>query len=408
MNAEVIAVGSELLLGQIANTNGQYVSRRLAEAGISVYRHTVVGDNENRLREAAEEAGRRADIVIFSGGLGPTSDDLTRDALARELNRSLIIHPPSLEQIEAFMKDKGKTVSAANERQAYILEGADPFVNRAGLACGMAVTEGDTLYLLLPGPPHELKRMIDADVIPYLSAKGWAAGSIVSRELKFFGIGESALHDSLAVMIEEQKNPTAAPLASEGEVALRLTARGDSVLQAEQMLDGLESKLPPEMKKLIYGKNDVSLAAAAVERLKQTASTVAVAESLTGGGVLEALTSIPGASSVVKGGAVTYQTEAKQNNLEVSEEIIHKHGVISAACAEAMAENVRKMYGASFGIALTGVAGPTPQEGEPAGKFYIGVASADGTTSTQFMEPGSRERVRLMATKHACHQLLKV
>ncbi|WP_018922485.1 competence/damage-inducible protein A [Salsuginibacillus kocurii] len=406
MNAEIIAVGSELLLGQIANTNGQKLSQELAELGIDVFFHTVVGDNDSRLYEAVEAADKRADIVLLTGGLGPTEDDLTRETVARYIKTDLATHEESMQQLTSWMAARGKKVSEANKKQALYLQGGQPFLNPAGLACGMTFQSEETLFILIPGPPRECFAVFNEKIRPYLIRELHGLEAIESRELRFFGIGESDLADGLQDLISSQTNPTIAPLASEGEVMIRLTAKAGTKTERHRLLDEMETIISERFGSYLYGKDKDTLVSKVLERYKKEGKMLAFAESLTGGGLMEEFTALPGSSQVVRGGVVSYATSVKESMLSANE-VIDKEGVISRGCAQVMAEEVKQKFQADVGVSLTGVAGPADQEGQPPGTFIIGIATADQTVTEAFYLPGSRERVRLMAKKHASHLLLK-
>ncbi|HSU79497.1 MAG TPA: CinA family nicotinamide mononucleotide deamidase-related protein, partial [Candidatus Angelobacter sp.] len=254
MNAEIIAVGTELLLGQIANTNAQFISKELAEIGMNVFYHTVVGDNSDRLKKAIETAESRAKCLIFTGGLGPTKDDLTKETIASALEVGLTIDEEALKQIEAYFTRVGRPMTENNRRQAVVLEGAHVLPNNNGMAPGMILEKGDHLYILLPGPPSEMRPMFLESVRPYLMRT--QGEPITSRVLRFFGIGESALETELMDLIDNQTNPTLAPLAKEGEVTLRLSAKTSDSVEAQRMLDSLEAKITDRVGEFLYGYGD--------------------------------------------------------------------------------------------------------------------------------------------------------
>lgn len=408
MNAEIIAVGSELLLGQIANTNGQYISKELALLGIDVYRHTVVGDNAGRLREALAEAEERADIVILTGGLGPTDDDLTRETVAAHLGKKIAVHSPSLENIETFFAKSKRAVTPSNRKQAHHIVGSNVFMNKAGLACGMACSNERTHFLLLPGPPREMKAMIQASVKPYIKNLYPKAKAVRSRVLRFFGIGESSLEDQLKDLIETQTNPTLAPLAEEGEVTLRLTIKEQDRDLAIKSLDDLECKVRQRVGNYLYGYGEDTLMGKALELLKEKEWTVAAAESLTGGLFSQELTSLPGASSVFAGGAITYTNEVKENVLGIDSLLLERDGAVSENCAKKMAEQVKEKFKSSIGISFTGVAGPGAHEGKLPGDVWVGVATPEGSFAKNLTLSGSRSTIRIQTVKHGAHLLLKV
>ncbi|SFQ39518.1 competence/damage-inducible protein A [Salibacterium halotolerans] len=406
MNAEIIAVGSELLLGQIANTNGRYLSGELAGIGINVYRHTVVGDNETRLLEAFREAAGRADVVVVTGGLGPTQDDLTKDMLARLTERPLVLHEPTMEKMKYYFDGKEKPMPQNNKKQALYTEGSDVFYNEAGFACGVAQTWERSLFLLLPGPPRELKHMFEHSMKPYLLNRMDEHAVVHSRVLRFFGIGESSLEEQLSDLIEQQTNPTIAPLASDGEVTVRLTAKAPNRQQAENMLDTVEKDITRTAGPYLYGRDQETLPSRVVKELTGSRDTIASAESITGGWFSKVLVDVPGASAVLEGSATVYTEKAKRNVLGVERPLLEEFGAVSRECAEDMAEKVRLLYGTTIGISFTGSAGPESLEGEEPGTVWIGI-SVNGTTNSHRLQlSGSREHIRRMAVYYGCWYVL--
>lgn len=406
LNAELIAVGTELLLGQIANTNAQFISKELAELGINVFYHTVVGDNSDRLKKAVETAEGRANCLIFTGGLGPTKDDLTKETIASSLGVGLKIDQEALRQIEAYFTRVGRPMTENNRRQAVVLEGSQVLPNNNGMAPGMILEKNDHLYILLPGPPSEMKPMFLESVRPYLMKTQGAP--ITSRVLRFFGIGESALETELMDLIDNQTNPTLAPLAKEGEVTLRLSAKTSDLAEAERMLDALESKITARVGEFLYGYgDDNSLPQVVFKALKEKGLTLAAAESLTGGAFSEAISAFPGASELFLGGIVSYTNGVKQNVLKVPHSVLETDGAVSEQCAKDMAENVRQLTGANLGISFTGVAGPSESEGKPVGTVFIGLSSEQGTTVYPLKLSGSRLAIRQRTVKNGFNIIRK-
>ncbi|WEG11553.1 competence/damage-inducible protein A [Pullulanibacillus sp. KACC 23026] len=407
MNAEIIAVGTELLLGQIANTNAQFISQECAEIGINVFYHTVVGDNPERLKNTIKTAESRSDCLIFTGGLGPTKDDLTKETLAQSLGRSLVMDEDALEKIEAYFKKTGRTMTENNRRQAIVLEGAQVLPNNHGMAPGMILEGESTRYILMPGPPSEMKPMFMESVKPYLlSLQG---ERIHSRVLRFFGIGESQLETELMDLIDGQTNPTIAPYAKEGEVTLRLSARTNDTEKANEMLDEIEAKILERVGSFLYGYGEENSHAAVVfDLLKRKGLTVAMAESLTGGAFSQTLTDFAGASEIVKGGIVCYTNEVKENVLGVPKEVLETDGAVSATCAKEMAERIRLLTEADMGISFTGVAGPSESEGKPVGTVFIGLSMADKETKILSLQlSGSRTAIRNRTVKQGLELIRK-
>lgn len=406
--AEIIAVGSELLLGQITNTNAQFISKQLAEIGVNVYYHTAVGDNPERLKRAIQVAQERSNFIIFSGGLGPTKDDLTKETIASTLGKELVLNEEAFESIQEYFRKTGRDMSPNNRKQALVLEGSDVLVNRFGMAPGMFIQEGDTFYILLPGPPSELHPMFEHEAKPLISEKLGLKEKIVSVVLRFFGIGESQLETDLEDLIDAQTNPTIAPLAADGEVTLRLTAKHEDEKETERLLKETEAQILERVGEYFYGYGNTSLAFEASKALHEHGKTVAAAESLTGGMFSEWLTDLEGASSILNGSVVCYTNQVKQQVLGCREETLSSHGAVSKECALELAEGVRKLTGSDIGISFTGVAGPEPHEGQPVGKVFIGLSTKDQTDVFEWMFTGSRSGIRKRAVKYGLHHLLKL
>ncbi|HZG71435.1 MAG TPA: competence/damage-inducible protein A, partial [Chondromyces sp.] len=315
MNAEIIAVGTELLLGQIANTNAQFISHHLAEIGINVYYHTAVGDNPERLIAAVKAAEERADLLIFTGGLGPTKDDLTKEAIAKHLGKELVMDEAALHSIEQYFIQTGRNMTENNKKQALVLQDAAVLPNDFGMAPGMFLQSGHMKYMLLPGPPSEMQPMFvrygKAELLKLMEK----VERIESRVLRFFGIGESALEVEVEDLIENQTNPTIAPLAGDGEVTLRLTAKHESEDEALRLIQEVEDEIQRRVGEYFYGYENTTIVKELVKALKTKGESVAVAESLTGGLFQSELTSISGVSAVFKGGIICYSNEIKQQTL---------------------------------------------------------------------------------------------
>lgn len=408
MNAEIIAVGSELLLGQIANTNAQFISKELAGLGINVYYHTAVGDNRKRLNDAVTTAQKRADIIIFCGGLGPTQDDLTKETVAAALNRTLVTDEAALARIRAYFQKRHQTMTENNKKQAVVIEGSHVLENKSGMAPGMALTSGNQTYMLFPGPPRELEPMFLNDGKAYLQQKLYTGEHIASRVLRFFGIGESQLETDLLDLIESQTNPTIAPLAGTGEVTLRLTAKSPSPDEASPLLDSLETSILQRIGSYFYGYGQTTLAREVFNTLTSRNLTIACAESLTGGRFAGELTDFAGSSSLFKGGIVCYTNEIKANVLGVPADVLQKDGAVSEACARILAENVRDLAHADIGISFTGVAGPDTSEGKEVGTVYIGIASTKGPSRVYPLAlAGGRKRIRMQSAHYGLFYLLK-
>lgn len=408
MNAEIIAVGSELLLGQIANTNAQYISKQLARLGVNVYYHTAVGDNSSRLEDVIKIAESRSDLLIFTGGLGPTKDDLTKETIAGHLGKKLVFDEDALHSIEQYFIRSKRKMTENNKKQALVLEGSRILANDHGMAPGMFLEKDSRFYMLLPGPPKEMQPMFDVYGYVALQEKLTTKELIVSRVLRFFGIGESLLETEIEDLIDKQSNPTIAPLAGEGEVTLRITCKHDSQAEAERLIDDAEKEIFARVGEFFYGYDDTTLTKELSKELEKHGLTVAAAESLTGGLFQQEMTNIPGAGTVFGGGVVCYTNEVKQNVLSVKEETIENHGVVSEQCAIELAENVAKLIGTDIGISFTGVAGPDDLEGHPVGTVYIGIAvKGKPTISEKLLLGGGRSANRSRSSKYGQFFLLK-
>ncbi|MCY7072960.1 MULTISPECIES: competence/damage-inducible protein A [Streptococcus] len=413
MKAEIIAVGTEILTGQIVNTNAQFLSEKLAEIGVDVYFQTAVGDNEARLLSLLEIASQRSNLVILTGGLGPTEDDLTKQTLAKFLGKNLVFDPQAQEKLDIFFAhrpDYARTPN--NERQAQIVEGATPLPNETGLAVGGVSEVDGVTYVVLPGPPSELKPMVLNQLLPKLMT----GTKLYSRVLRFFGIGESQLVTILADLIDHQTDPTLAPYAKTGEVTLRLSTKAVSQEKADQALDILENQILSRqtfegisLRDICYGYGEeTSLASVVVEELKKRQKSITAAESLTAGLFQATLADFSGVSAIFNGGFVTYSLEEKSKMLEIAEQELKEHGVVSEFTARKMAEQARIKTQSDYGVSLTGVAGPDSLEGHPAGTVFIGLAHAKGTEVIKANIAGrSRADVRHIAVMHAFNLVRK-
>ncbi len=412
MRAEIIAVGTELLLGQTVNTNATYLSQGLAELGIDVYFQTVVGDNAGRIRQSIELARTRADLIMFTGGLGPTLDDLTKDALAEYLGKQISIHAPSMEKIETLFSSRGIHMVESNRRQANLIEGSNALENEAGLAVGNAMSIDGTHYVLLPGPPREMKPMFDGPAKAWLRSILGEERKLYSRLLKFAGIGESSLEQAIIDLIEQQTDPTIAPYAKEGEVAIRISTKAISEQEAAVRLDQLEEQIKERVGKHLYAREDIPLEEAVLRLLRQSGRKLASAESLTGGLLAQLLTNIPGSSGEFLGGVVTYTNHMKHELLGIPMSQLEgpgAPGAISESTASLMAERIRELAGSDFGVSLTGVAGPSESEGKPVGLVYFGIAELGKPTITYTAElSGSRGIIRVRAAKAVLYRLWQV
>ncbi|MDV4152681.1 competence/damage-inducible protein A [Clostridium sp. AL.422] len=406
MKAELISIGTELLLGDIVNTNAQFLAKELAILGIDVYHQCVIGDNEERVLNSFKEAFHRCDIIITTGGLGPTQDDLTKELGAKYFNKKMILHEPSLEWIRKFIDIKDEEILEANKKQAYFPEGSIILPNEKGTAPGAIITENDKTLIILPGPPKEMKEMFTKHVVKYLSD---LTGEVIkSKTLRLFGIGESLMAKKADDIIQGSTNPTVAPYAKDYEVTLRITAKSESEKKCDSLINSKCEEIKCVLGEYIYGEGEKSLDIVVSELLCQKNLSVATAESCTGGMIASTLISYPGISKVFKEGAVTYSNEAKIKRLGVNEETINKFGAVSEETAKEMVEGVARVANTDIGISSTGIAGPEGGSKEkPVGLVYIGIYIKGKTVVEKFNLTGDRESIRRKATMNALNILRK-
>jgi nicotinamide-nucleotide amidase len=404
VRCEIIGVGTELLLGQIVNTNATWIGQRLADVGWDCLRHTVVGDNQERIAVAIREALGRADALIVTGGLGPTQDDVTREAVAAVAGVRLERHP----EIEQWLRERFSRMSSArmsemNLKQADVPEGGRVIDNPVGTAPGLIVEVGGKPIYAVPGVPREMERMLEQAVLPDLAARAGEGRAIVSRTLRTAGIGESSLAERLTPLWDSfaAGGVTMAYLASAGEVRIRLTAVGGTRDEALDEIRPVEAAIRNQLGDLVYGLDDETLEAKIGRLLVGAKRTLACAESLTGGLVGGRITTVAGSSDYYLGGVISYATDAKAVVLGVDRDLLSEFGPVSEAVAGAMAEGVRRLLGASVGLATTGVAGPAEQGGQPVGTLCLGVADADGAITRKLRAPGDRAQIRAWATTSA-------
>ncbi|MFC6253246.1 competence/damage-inducible protein A [Secundilactobacillus hailunensis] len=379
MNAEIIAVGTEMLLGQIANTNGAYLAQQLAGIGINVYYQTVVGDNPERLEKVLKVAESRNDLVLTIGGLGPTEDDLTKQIVARHLGELLVVDADAKAKIDSYAATSGKNKTPNNAKQELKIQHAISLKNHNGFAVGdLYLNQHGTSYVLLPGPPAECLMMIDRELIPQLKKHGDQNRVFNSRVLRFVGIGESKLVSDLADLIDHQTNPTIAPYAKAAEVTLRVTASSTDKQQADTLIQGMVNQILAIDGQYFYGYgDDNTLASVVVNQLIDRKLSVTAAESLTAGEFQSTIGSVPGVSAVFPGGFVTYANEAKHQLLSIPSEVIKTQGVVSKSTAIWMAQQAKAKMQTDIAVSFTGVAGPDELEGQPAGTVWIGIAYRD-------------------------------
>lgn len=408
MNAEIIAVGTEILLGDIVNTNAQYLSRELATLGINVYKQVVVGDNEDRILDSFKKAFENSDIVITTGGLGPTPDDLTKEIASKYFNKELVLHEESYGELKKFFQKNGRELVGSNMKQAYFPKDAIILKNDHGTAPG-AIIEGENgkKIIILPGPPKEMRPMFDNYVVPYI--KKYTDGVLVSKVLRLFGIGESRMAELVQDLIEKQTNPTIAPYAKETDVTLRITARGKDKEEANKLIVPIEKEVRNRLEEYIYGDGETSLEEVVGSTLVSKRITIATAESCTGGMVTAKLINYPGISESFLEGAVTYSNDAKIKRLGVKEETLDKYGAVSEEVAREMAEGIARASGADLGVSTTGIAGPSGGSDEkPVGLVYVGVYYKGKCSVTKFNFQGDRSKVRVRSTLNALNIIRKI
>ncbi|MBP5426627.1 MAG: competence/damage-inducible protein A [Clostridiales bacterium] len=400
MNCEILSVGTELLMGQIANTNAMYISNKLNEIGVNVYYHSVVGDNPSRMEDVIKLALSRADLVLLTGGLGPTEDDLTKEIVSQVLGRKLEFSEDVYACIEDYFVRNRKRNTPNNRKQAYVPEGAIVVPNKVGTACGFILEVGEKVVIMLPGPPLELNPMLNDTIVPYLAKR--TNRSIKSKYIKVFGLGEADVCDRISDLIESQSDPTIATYCELGEVLIRVTTsqRDDSVLSL------MVRKLYDYLGEYIYSENGEKLEEVVVKLLQENKKNVACAESCTGGLLSAKLTSVSGSSQVFNRGIVSYSNVAKMENLNVPEDILNKFGAVSKETAEYMARGVREISNTDIGVSITGIAGPTGGTKEkPVGLVYIGLSTKFKTIAIETRLNGDRNKIRELTCKNVLNMI---
>ncbi|MCU1428697.1 MAG: competence/damage-inducible protein CinA-like protein [Actinomycetia bacterium] len=395
MRCEVLAIGTELLLGQIVDTNGAWIGEQLAEAGVDSYEHRIIGDNQDRIVAALRDLLERADAVLVCGGLGPTQDDLTRDAIAELMGVPLVRQHELVGQIESMFRTRDRAMPENNLRQADVPDGGEAIPNPIGTAPGLLCPVGDKVVYAVPGVPYEMQLMVQEHVLPDLRRRGGDTATIVSRSLKTWGTSESALAETIAHRVDAQTNPTIAFLARGIEgLVVRITAKAATKKEATELVDAEEGVLRDILGDLVFAVDDETMEQAVLNRLLKRGWTLGVAESLTGGLIGARIVDAPGASDVFKGSIASYATDVKRSVLGVT-----APSVVTVEAAEQMAEGARRVLGADVGIAVTGVAGPTEQDGVPVGTVFFGLALPGVPTETATARlPGDRVRVRQFST----------
>ena len=406
MVAEILAVGTELLMGQIVNTNAQYITKRLNDVGVNVYYHSVVGDNPNRLKECLLLALSRADVVITTGGLGPTKDDITKETIADILGMKLVRHEETYKNIRCFFERVNRKMMNNNTKQADIPEGCIIVPNNNGTAPGCIIEKDGKTIIMFPGPPKEMIPMFEETIYPYFEKK---TGQIIgSRMLKVFGIGESEMEMKILDLIEAQSNPTIAPYVSQGEVVIRVTARSKNYQEALEMINPVIEKIRERLGSNLYALDGETLEQTVAQLLIENNISISTVESCTGGMLASKLVNIPGISKVFENGFITYSNQSKIDVLGVSPDIIDTYGAVSKETALELVKCLVKKTGARAGVSITGIAGPdggTPEK--PAGSVYIAI-SLDGEVDViELKLNGDRDRVRHMACLNALNMLRK-
>ena len=406
MICEILSVGTELLMGQVANTDAQYLSRRLSELGVQVFRHTTVGDNPARVKEALNTALSRSDLVITTGGLGPTEDDLTKEMVAEHFELKMELHQPSMDALVERMRriHPDRPLAQNNLKQAYFPAGSTVMPNRRGTAPGCIVERDSKAVAVLPGPPRELKDMFEQQLEPWLLKR--REMNLTSRFFRIFGVGESNVETILIDLFHSQ-NPTLALYCGAGEVTARLTASGAPGEDLTPLVDPVEAEILKRLGDSVYAEGrDKTMEWTVLELLLKRGETVALAESCTGGKLATMLTDSPGASGALLEGFVTYSNEAKIRSLGVREEALRAHGAVSEECAREMADGARQRTGATWALSVTGIAGPDGgSEEKPVGTVFIGLSGPDGTSAQRFQFVGDRSWIRTLSCQNALNML---
>ena len=404
MKAEIITVGTEILLGDILNTNCRYLSRELAAMGIEMYYQITVGDNEERLLKTLEESLNRSDIVICTGGLGPTEDDITKEVCAKYFGYKLELHKPSLDAMIERFKHMNRVPTKNNEKQAYFPKEAYILKNDNGTAPGCIMEKEGKMIVVLPGPPKEMESMFENYVKPYLSKL--TDDVIESEVLRIIGVGESKVENDILDIIDSQTNPTIATYAKGYECTLRITAKAKSVEEAKELIKPMSDEMKRRFGQSLYAVGETSIEEVVAKMLVENNLKIAVAESCTGGMVSASLINYPGISSVFMEGCVTYSNEAKMKSLGVKKETLDVYGAVSDKCAKEMASGVAARYNTNVGIATTGIAGPGGGTDEkPVGLVYFGIYINGKVITKKYVFNGDRQGVRERATRTILNDL---
>ena len=404
MRAEIITVGTEILLGDIINTNTHYLSNELANMGIDIYYQTTVGDNEERLLNQLNDSLKRSDLIILTGGLGPTQDDITKEVCAKYLNLQMELHKESWDKIVEIY-DKMKRIPTENNRkQAYFPVDSTILPNKYGTAPGCIMQKDNKTIIVMPGPPKEMQPMFDNYVKPFLLKDN--SYVLKSKVLRIIGVGESKIENDLLDLIDKQTNPTIATYAKDGECTVRITAKGKNIEEVEDLILPVYKEIKNRFKEKVYGEDETTIEDEVAKLLVNNNLKIAVAESCTGGMVSSALINYPGISSVFMEGCVTYSNEAKMMSLGVKEETLNTFGAVSEECAKEMAEGVSKRHNTNIGLSTTGIAGPEGgSEDKPVGLVYMGITINNKTIVKKYVFNGDRQQIRNRACKTLLNDL---
>lgn len=409
MKAEILSVGTELLLGDIVNTNAAFLSQKCANLGISVYNHSVVGDNPKRLQDALKIAMGRSDLVILTGGLGPTYDDLTKETVAEYFGIPMVFNQTEMDKITDYFAKLEKPISGNNKKQAYIPKDATLFCNDFGTASGICIEKDEKIAILLPGPPSEMQAMFEGYVYDYL--KSLSNTTLISKNIRIFGIGEAQVEQDLYDLMVKGKNPTIAPYAKDGEVLLRVSAYANSTQEANSLLEPIIEEIHSKIGNFIYGIDVKTLEEVVVQKLTEQGIKIATAESCTGGFIAKRITDIPNSSAVFECGVCAYSNAIKTQILEVPTSLLNEFGAVSEQVALAMAQGIRKLTKADIGISSTGIAGPDGGTKEkPVGLVYVAICADHYHKVLKLTlnptKKADREKIRYLSASHALHLVL--
>lgn len=404
MKTEIITVGTEILLGDILNTNTHYLSNELANMGIDVYYQITVGDNEQRLLSQLKESFKRSDLVILTGGLGPTEDDITKEVCAKYFNMEMEFHEQSWDKIIEIHNKMNRKPTENNRKQAYFPKGSLILPNKYGTAPGCIMEKDKKTIIVMPGPPKEMKPMFDNYVKPFLLKDN--KNILKSKVLRIIGIGESKIENDLLDLIDKQINPTIATYAKDGECTVRITAKGKNEKEVESLIEPISNEIKSRFKEKVYGEDDTAIEDEVAKILVDNNLTIAVAESCTGGMVAADLINYPGISSVFMEGCVTYSNEAKMMTLNVKKETLNTVGAVSEQCAKEMSEGVAARHNTNIGLSTTGIAGPEGgSEDKPVGLVYMGITINNKTIVKKYIFNGNRQQIRSRACKTLLNDL---